>query len=36
MKTRSRLLAAVAGAGILAGQASAQDRTVLPIPAPPF
>ena len=37
MKTRSRLLAAVAGAGVLwAGQASAQDRTVLPVPTPPF
>jgi arylsulfatase A-like enzyme len=37
MKIRTHLLATVAGAGLLwVGQASAQDRTVLPIPPAPF
>jgi arylsulfatase A-like enzyme len=37
MTTKTRLLAAVAGAGLLwAGQATAQDRSVLPIPPAPF
>lgn len=33
---KTRFLLAAAALGIVAGKASAQDRTVLPMPAPPF